>query len=107
MHPHKRIYWVKKISASVPAATVVIELLPVLLQGLDFLEASSDATDQGPMQFTGRFRQPVMHPQSFSAAGHQAPFPEIRQMAGHRGLRQLEGLMQMANADLTLGQQVE
>jgi len=67
----------------------VIELLPVLFQDIDFLEARPEATDQGPMQLTGRFRQPVMHPKPFLAADHQSPFPEIRQMAGHRGLGQV------------------
>src|SRR5271157_4392348 len=89
LHPPKRICWVKKNSASVSAARAVIELLPVLLQGIDFLGARPEATDQGPMQLTRRFRQPVMHPKPFLASDYQSPFPEIRQMAGHSGLGQV------------------
>ena len=59
------------------------------------------------MQRARRFRQPVMHPEPFLAADHQSPFPEIRQVAGNRGLRQVEGLVQMADADLPVGQQVQ
>ena len=59
------------------------------------------------MQLAGRLRQPVMHPQPFLAADHQSPLPEIRQMAGHRGLRQVERLMQVADADLAVRQQIQ
>ena len=59
------------------------------------------------MQLAGRFRQPVMHPQPFLPADHQSPLPEIRQMAGNRGLRQVQRLMQMADADLAVRQQVQ
>ena len=48
-----------------------------------------------------------MHPQPFLAADHQSPFSEIRQMTGYRGLRQVQRLMQMADADLALRQQVQ
>ena len=59
------------------------------------------------VQLAGRFGQTVMDPQPFLAADHQSPFPEICQMAGHRGLRQVEGLMQMADADLAVRQEVQ
>jgi len=59
------------------------------------------------MQLTRRFRQPVMHPKPFPASDYQSPFPEIRQMTGYRGLRQVEGLVQMADADFTACQQVQ
>ena len=78
----------------------MIEPLPVVRQRLDFLGACHEAAHQLAVHAARRFRQPVMHPQPFLAADHQSPFSEIRQMTGYRGLRQVQCLMQMADADL-------
>src|SRR6516164_5320831 len=48
-----------------------------------------------------------INPQTLFPADHQAPPPEIRQVAGYRRLRQLQRIMQMAYADLTGRQQMQ
>src|SRR5215470_6470649 len=48
-----------------------------------------------------------MDPKPLFPAHHQTPLPEIRQVAGHRGLRQTQSRMQMADADLAVHQQVQ
>ncbi len=85
----------------------MLELLPVPLQDLDFPEAHPDAIGKLPVQLAGRLRQPVMHPQSLFPADDQSPFPEIRQVAGNRRLRQTESLMEMADAHLAIRQEIQ
>lgn len=60
-----------------------------------------------PVQLASRFRQPIVHPKPFFPAEHQSPFPEIRQVAGDGGLRQVQSLMEMANTYFTVSQQIQ
>ncbi len=60
-----------------------------------------------PVQLTEWFRQPVMHPQPILTAEDQPPFPEIRQMPGNGGLRQVQSFVQMADAHFAIPQQVQ
>ena len=59
------------------------------------------------MQLAQRFGQPIMDPEPFLAADDQPTSPQVCQMAGDRGLRQFEGFMQVADADLAIREQVQ
>ena len=85
----------------------MFEPLPIVCQRLNFFGACHKAAHQFAVDATRRFCQAVMHPQPFLSAENQSSLPEIRQMAGNCGLRQVKGLMEMANADLPFGQQVK
>ena len=50
-------------------------------------------------------REFVVHPQAVLARDHQMLPPQIRQVARHGWLRQAEALMDVADADLSAGEQ--
>jgi hypothetical protein len=87
-------------------ARAAVEVLTVCFQNRN-AGAGPKANNEFAMQLSLWFGQPEMNPQPLFAADHQPSLPQIAKVAGNRGLRQTERLMQVADAHLTVGQEIQ
>ena len=78
-----------------------------MLQNVHFIKTVPEAVDQALLEFTGGRDQRVKLPQACLTDLHEARFPQVRQVAGHFGLREPERVMDVADAELAAREQME